>query len=99
MRKLPLPDASRLAEDLDLAYVDDPASDSERIRFGINGYGRPLYEGQHQYPVEVRLLDSDGAELTAILYADANDRLYELEVIRWDGCKLISPDMDSIFFY
>lgn len=99
IQKLPSFAASQLASDLESAYVDELSSDPGRIRFGIRGYSSPAYEGQHQYPVEIRVRDSDGAELTVILYADANDRLYELEIVRWDGRNLISPDLDSVSFY
>lgn len=98
-QRLPPLDASRLLDDLRFASVDDSNSDPARISFVIDGYRRPSYEGQHQYPVEIRLNDRDGSEMTAILYADACNRLYELELIRWDGEGISSPEIDSISFY
>ena len=98
-RRLPSLDASKLLNDLRFASVDESSSDPARISFVIDGYPHPPYEGQHQYPVEIRLSDMDGADITAILYADANNRLYELELIRWDGREVSSPNIESILFY
>lgn len=92
-------DASKLLNDLKFASVDDLSSDSNRIYFVIDGYCRPSYEGQHQYPVEIRLNDMDGTDVTAILYADANGHLYELEFIKWGGEESFSPNVESISFY
>lgn len=96
---LPLKESENLLRDLQAARVVSVVSDRSLVKFILNGYERPVYEGQHSYPVEIRLFDEDGSELTAILYADSNDRLLELEVIRWDGGELISPKVESIEYY
>lgn len=98
-KRLPPNSSSKLRGDLRSALADDSFSDSGRIYFVIEGYCRPDYSGQHQYPVEIRFKDMDGADMTAILYADANDRLLELELIRWDGGRFTSPDIGSVSFY
>lgn len=54
-----------------------------RVGFVISGYERP----------------SDCAELTPVLYADASDRLLELEIIRWDVAARISPQIESLVCY
>jgi hypothetical protein len=42
------------------------------------------YAGQHAYSVEGLVMDVDGTQLTVCVYADHQDRLLELELIRWD---------------
>lgn len=96
---LPLKQSENLLRDLQSARAMSATADRSLVRFVLNGYERPVYEGQHSYPVEIRLFDEDGSELTAILYADSNDRLLELEVIRWDGGELISPKVESVEYY
>jgi len=98
-RKLHPSAASKLINDMDNASVDDSVGGRSRVLFIIDGYGPVAYKGQHQYPVEMRLIDADGADLTAILYADENDRLCELEIIRWDGAEPMSPDLESISYF
>ncbi|MCC7633393.1 DUF6984 family protein [Stenotrophomonas rhizophila] len=92
-------DASKLLADMVVASATDVSLDGSRVIFSLEGYESPVYDGQHQFPVEIRLLDSDAGELTAVLYADSNGRLYELELIRWDGKPLVSPDLATLKFY
>lgn len=91
--------ASQLIDDLNKCRAVDRFPDGAVVLFIIEGYDRPKYEGQHSYPVEIRLCDADGSELTAILFADPNNRLYELEIIRWDFGVMIGPNMESMEFY
>lgn len=93
-QRLPSANSEKLLDDLESASVDDSSPGATRLSFTIDGYSHPLYEGQHQYPVEIRIRDMDGADVTAILYADSNDRLYELELIRWDGGEIVSPSIE-----
>lgn len=92
-------EASGLTADLERAAVADDAVPGARVVFAIAGYKRPSYQGQHSYPVEIRLSDADGAESTAVLYADENNRLYELEIIRWGEGSPLAPDASSARFY
>jgi len=98
-QRLPSSNSDKLLDDLESASVDDSSPGATRLSFTIGGYSHPLYEGQRQYPVEIRMRDVDGADITAILYADVNDRLYELELIRWDGGEVLCPNIESISFY
>ncbi|MBD8634465.1 hypothetical protein [Stenotrophomonas sp. CFBP 13725] len=98
-KRLPPQDASQLIEDMNRCSAVDRFPDGAVVLFIIEGYDRPKYEGQHSYPVEIRLSDADGADLTAILFADPNDRLYELEIVRWDLGVLVGPNMESVEFY
>jgi hypothetical protein len=99
--------AERLSEDrrnqllVDMANATaEPAGESgSRIMFDITGYSRPLYKGQHSFGVEGRLLDKDGAKVALDLYADENDRLLELEIIREDLRTVIDPDWNSLTLF
>ncbi|WP_439450103.1 DUF6984 family protein [Stenotrophomonas sp. ATs4] len=97
--RLPETSALQLQADLASATSVEMGHGGVRVGFVISGYERPPYQGQHAYPVELRMQDSDGAELTPVLYADASDRLLELEIIRWDGAALISPQIESLVCY
>lgn len=97
--RVPSSDGARLRADMMAATATDVVLDGSRVSFSLDGYDSPDYEGQHPFPVEIRLCDSDGSELTAVLYADGNGRLYELEMIRWDGGPLVSPDPGTLKFY
>lgn len=99
IRRLAPLEASGLTADLERAVVADDAVTGARVVFAIAGYERPSYKGQHSYPVEIRLSDADGAGLTAVLYADENNRLYELEIIRWGEGSPLAPDASSARFY
>lgn len=80
-----------LLRDLNDAVVKSVAPDGGRIVFDIQGYLRPPYRGQHTYGVEGKMLDEDAAELSVLLYADPDNRLLELEFLRWDGELIRKP--------
>jgi hypothetical protein len=86
--RLPGHDGAQLLNDLVHACVEEESSDGSRVIFGIDGYVRPSYRGQHSFGVEGTLQDKDGASITVILYADENGRLFELELIRWGMATL-----------
>lgn len=91
-------DGAQLLKDLAHAFVEEESSDGSRVIFGIDGYVRPPYRGQHSYGVDGSLQDKDGASITVILCADENGRLFELELIRWGHRDLIAPDWQSLSF-
>jgi len=86
----------QLLNDLKNASAIPGTPDGSRILFSITGYERPPYRGQHPFGVEGRMLDSDGAELSVLLYADENNRLLELELIRWDSTDLLGPRWETL---
>ncbi|WP_152025609.1 DUF6984 family protein [Xanthomonas hortorum] len=96
---IPGPAGAVLRYDVDNASAVDCSSDYSKVLFIIDGYEIPPYHGQCHFPVEIRALDSDGGELTVIIYSDSNGRLFELEVIRWDGKAVIDPRWDTLDFY
>jgi hypothetical protein len=89
----------QLLADLKNARAYSGVADNSRIFFEISGYQRPPYCGQHPYGVEGKLLDKDGVELSVLLHADENGRLFELEFIRWGEGTLISPDWSTLELY
>ncbi|MEA9652473.1 hypothetical protein VDF13_20525 [Xanthomonas campestris pv. raphani] len=89
----------QLRLDARAASAVDCYSDYSKVSFIIDGYERPLYRGQRQFPAEIRAFDSDEEELTLNLYGDSNGRLFELEVIRWGGGQVISPRWDSLSIF
>lgn len=97
--KLPVNLRKKLLSDLLRATVAEESDNGARIIFFISDYERPSYRGQHPYPVEGRMLDEDGVEVELILYADENDHLLELELIRWGVGILKAPDLKSLQLY
>jgi hypothetical protein len=96
--------ANRLAEnerqqliaDMMKATATLDVLDGSRIRFEIKDYLRSEYRGQHPFGIEGRMLDDDDIELTVLLHADENGRLFELEFIRWDSSDLIGPKWETL---
>ena len=89
----------QILEDLEVTLATRCTPDGSRIGFEIIGYERPLYQGQHPFGVEGRMLDADGAELSVLLHADKNGRLLELEFIRWDSRDIIGPCWETLNIY
>lgn len=86
----------RLLYDLNHAVVKTEESDGARVVFEIQGYLRPPYIGQHSYGVEGQMLDDDDGNLSVLLFADQDDRLLELELLRWDGEVIRRPRWDTL---
>lgn len=92
---LPRSQAESLLLDLSRAKAHVVSGDYSRILFKIDGHNA-AYNGQEAYPIEARMNDADGSELTVILYKDAHGHLYELEFVRWDGKPVLNPDISSL---
>ena len=93
---LPLAARELILADLQIAQIKECASNRSWITFSMPGYERPIYQGQHPIEVEGKLLDKDGTEVSAILYVDENNRLYELEFVRWDANELIDLQWNTL---
>lgn len=89
-------EGAQLLDDLKNASALPETVDNSRIQFEILGYERPAYDGQHPFGIEGKMFDRDGAELSVLLHADQNERLFELEIIRWDEGTLISPNWSTL---
>lgn len=90
--------AVQLLADAEVASAEEVVPDASRVIFGISGYQRPIYRGQHSFGIDAKMCDVDGAELSVCLYADENDRLLELEIIRWDSRDLQNPQWSTLEF-
>lgn len=95
VKALPCAQRRSIEADLEKSQVEDVNGTGSSLVFTIDGYARPL-SGQHAMPVEAELRDDDGAELSVTLYADKNDRLYELEIIRWGDGPIMKPDLSTL---
>lgn len=96
---LPSERREKLLVDLRGASVQSEAENGRIVKFKISGYERPLYKGQHSFGTEGRVLDGDGADVWMTLYADENDRLLELEFIRWDGKKIMDLNWETLTLF
>jgi uncharacterized protein DUF6984 len=86
----------QLLEDAAVATAETINDDGSIIRFHLVGYEHPPHRGQHAFPVEGTVLDADGASVSVLLHQDENDRLYELEFVRYDDGDLIEPKWETL---
>lgn len=86
----------RLLDDAAVALAETINDDGSIIRFHLEGYKRPPYRGQHAVPVEAVVQDADGASISVLLHQDENDRLYELEFVRYDDGDLMAPRWETL---
>lgn len=85
----------RFLSDLKDCRVEARGADASRLMFELAGYSRPPYHGQHAYPVEGTVFDQDGAEVSVYVYADENNRLLELEFVKWADDPVKALQWDS----
>lgn len=86
----------QLLDDATVATAEAVNDDGSIIRFHLEGYDRPPYRGQHAVPVEGIVQDADGASISVLLHQDENNRLYELEFVRYDDGDLMAPKWDTL---
>lgn len=94
--KLPAGERLQLTADMQEARALDASLDGSRVLFEIAQYSRPAYQGQHPLAAEGRVLDRDGAELSVLVHADHEGRLFELEIVRYDPGDVIGPDWSTL---
>lgn len=92
------PASEQLLRDLELASAEAVLPDGSIVRFHLDGYVRPPYRGQHTIGVEATLEDKDGATVTVLLHQDEQNRLFELELVRFAEGDLIEPRWDTVRF-
>ena len=95
--ELALEPRQKIFEDIANALICIETDDGSRRRFQLMDYKRPPYSGQHAYPVEGRMMDADGSDVTVRLYADENERIFELEFIKWSERPIISLRWNTFF--
>ncbi len=96
--KLPDRQRAQIIADLAHATAEPLNDDSSIVRFEIAGYQRAPSIGRH-VSVDGVAKDGDGAHLNVILFTDQNDRLYELEIVRFENGKIVGPDWTTLEFY
>lgn len=96
-QKLPIKEKEQLLADASNAMAKEINSDGSIVRFEISGYQRPPNSGQHQFGVEGKMFDSDNVNLSVFLYADRDNRLLELELMRLDtNYIVIAPQWNTL---
>jgi len=91
----------QLLADLDHCMVEATVPDGSILRFEIEGYQRPPGHGRGQYcgknafEVAGAVKDSDGSDMEVMLLADANHRIWEFEIVRYDVGPVINPDWNT----
>ncbi|MEZ0606116.1 hypothetical protein ACAX43_28915 [Paraburkholderia sp. IW21] len=95
-RNLAPDEGTRLLSDLAIAQAQPTLPDESIIRFHLEGYSRPATGGQELYPFEGVMSDLDGTNLDVLLFTDAANRLYEMELVRWEGGDLLGPDWTTL---
>jgi hypothetical protein len=91
--KLPQADAESLRHDIRVARV---TPDSDFLTVELPGYDRPEYRGHHNLPFEGRMHAADGGAMTVLVNMDENDRLLEVEFIRWESLSNVAPDWSTL---
>lgn len=93
--RLPHIEKEGLLRDLEGCFVSPQTEDGSRLLFELQGYARPEYKGQHAYSIEGTVKDSDGAQMTVCIYAGHDDRLLELELIKWGEAAIFQPNWET----
>lgn len=88
--------AGRLLSDMDCATALSELPDGSIVGFELDGYDHPEPWQQRTIPVEMEVDDEDGAEISATLYTDSNDRLLELELTRRCGGPVVRPRWQTL---
>lgn len=88
--------AGQLLSDMDCATARSKLPDGSIVGFELDGYERPETWQQRAVPVEMEVDDEDGAEISATLYIDSNDRLLEMELVRRCGGPVVRPRWQTL---
>jgi hypothetical protein len=90
------PQRQSVLSDLDKATAQEIRDEQLTVRFEIEGYKRPAYRVERPFEVDAAVLDADGVTLAVVLSADEADRLFELQVIRFDKGPVLGPDWATL---
>lgn len=96
---LPIEESRSILSDLSNATLEEANEDGMIVSFSLQGYSHPKLDGQRAYNVEGSVQDKDGSQLNLALFSDANGRLLELELIRYDEGPVIEPDWTTLRLY
>jgi hypothetical protein len=81
--------------DLEGCVVEELRADGSILRFYWAGYVRPDAPERHDLPTLGSIMDEDGEDMSLVLYADSNGRLFEMEFIRWGPGDVVAPDWST----
>jgi hypothetical protein len=91
----------QLLSDLGRSSVLPTVPDGSILRFDIDGYSRPASHGRGSYSsknggeVSGSVKDTDGADMEVLLLADANHRVFELEIVRYHPGDVVQPNWST----
>jgi len=91
----------QLLSDLDHCTVTEAVPDGSILSFDVEGYQRPTEPGRWQYRqkdgfvVDGVVKDADGSDMDVMLLADANRRLWELEIVRYHVGSVTQPNWNT----
>lgn len=92
---------NQLVLDIQNCTIEDMVPDGSILQFHIDGYERPPFRGQDpfrgedRFPVEGSIKDADGEEMDVLIFSDYNNRVLELEFIRYADGPMLGPDWSS----
>ena len=96
--RLPAAQRAQMLADLAGASVEPLNDDCSILRFELQNYTRSAATGR-RVAVDATARDQDGAHLNVILFTDESNRLYELEVVRYDEGNVVGPEMETLRVY
>lgn len=88
---------NQLMADIGDCAVEETVPDGSILVFNIVNYVRPqgdesLYRTKDGYRAQGFVKDADGAEMEVLLFKDKNNRLYELEIVRYSDGPVMKPN-------
>jgi hypothetical protein len=86
----------RVLSDLDQAQAEETRDKHLTIQFQVEGYTRLPYRVEHPLLVNACVLDFDGAKLDVSVSLDENDRLFQLQVLRFEDGPVQGPDWTTL---
>ena len=95
VKKLPESLRWQVLEDLRACTVQEAQPEGTRLTIFIPGYDRPQYSGQHAVGGGGVLSDSDGESVDVTLFADENDRILKIELLKWAPAPLHSANWNT----
>jgi len=87
---------TKLRADIELVSSCVTSDDGSFISFELSNYQRPAYDGHDSFEFQGSLDDSNGVPMTALVNADVNGRLLEIEFLRWGEGGTIVPNWKTL---
>jgi len=86
------PAGDQVVRDAAAGEVESVNEDDSIFVFHLPGYQRPSYKGEREFPVEGKVRDEDSVEVRVLLPNGQNERLFQLELIRFGDGPPVAPD-------